>query len=407
MEDAEHDLRETLEDTMLYFATRGIRGTRAQLQVKSDNAAASSYKSIFYAEFTEDAGREILGAAIKEHYIRGLQMTLYCEPYWHPASTTNLVNVVTVYNHDDGGVNHDNFVDIAAANIAGDVPAKTRVLIDGADSDNLKWIMMARRSQGTPSNFDHWWEAEDATAQSNWADDVDTTRSNGNIVSDSANASGYVIHSGIANLNHFKGSFRIYASLWTDDIVNTQIRAQYGLGLLGARVIGKWQKLTRASTWQLIYLTSMTIGGELYPPGQSLADISVRIDYEKDASDAVKCDYIMLLPVDESVVQLEGIGDIDGVGSDSDMILDGAGDFEVVCILDDASNYSGRVTLKGAALTLQPGTNNRLFFKWLCTTVSTDDPFNDHVDAIDNDASPPTRAAVTLDYLPQFISPLE
>ena len=43
MEDARHDLTETLEDGRLYIETQGARGTRAVLQSKSDNAVQQSY----------------------------------------------------------------------------------------------------------------------------------------------------------------------------------------------------------------------------------------------------------------------------------------------------------------------------------------------------------------------------
>jgi len=92
MEDARHDLTETLEDGALYIATQGARGTRAALMVKANNVPAGheSYKTIVYGEAMELGGRAVLGAAIKQHFLLNLQMVLYCEPYWRPDAAVPL-----------------------------------------------------------------------------------------------------------------------------------------------------------------------------------------------------------------------------------------------------------------------------------------------------------------------------
>jgi len=90
MEDARHDLTETLEAGRLYIETKGARGTRAVLQNKADAAVNQSYKTIVYGEAMELGGRAVLGAPIKEHWLLNLQMVLYCEPYWRPDAAVTL-----------------------------------------------------------------------------------------------------------------------------------------------------------------------------------------------------------------------------------------------------------------------------------------------------------------------------
>ena len=90
MEDARHDLTETLEAGRLYIETRGARGTQAVLQNKADAAVNQSYKTIVYGEALELAGRHVLGAAIKGHFLLNLQMVLYCEKRWRPETNVPL-----------------------------------------------------------------------------------------------------------------------------------------------------------------------------------------------------------------------------------------------------------------------------------------------------------------------------
>jgi len=90
MEDARHDVTETLEDGQLYIETKGARGTQAVLQNKADAAVNQSYKTIFYGEVMELGGRAVLGAPLKDHWLENLQMVLYCEPYWRPDAAVTL-----------------------------------------------------------------------------------------------------------------------------------------------------------------------------------------------------------------------------------------------------------------------------------------------------------------------------
>jgi hypothetical protein len=409
MEDAEHDLLETLQDTLLYFSTRGARGTKGQLQFKKDGASATSYKSIFYGELDEGTARAVLAAPLIDHKLLRMRLTLYCEPYWHPSAGTGLGSV-SFYNHDDTDANHDNFQDIVAANILGDVPGPTQLILEipGVETGNVKWIYVARRTVGTPASFDHWLEAEDANSQTNWADLGDTSRSGGNIVSDSANTSGQIQHIIGANLDHFKGKLGVYASLFADDIVNSKFRLRWHFSDSNRIFSGKWKWLGKASTWQLLELGTITVDPSIFPPGDTIKALNLITEYVKDASDTVKCDYIMLLPLDEStmLVELSSLL-LNGTALDS-FEVDGIKDFPNAYITELATgDFTGYVYIKGDWLTLQPGVNNRIYVKFL-SAANHDDPYSENQDVIDNAAG---ASAEHLDggvvHLPYYISPLE
>jgi len=142
MEDAEHDLRETLEDGKLYIKTKGARGTRAVLEMQSNNAAARSYKTVFWAEFVEDGGREILGAAIKESYIRDLQMRLYCEAYWRPSTAVTLgPNEIYCPSFEEDG-NADGTADNWTALNVPVLAMETTIVLHGCDSQKVTTNMV-------------------------------------------------------------------------------------------------------------------------------------------------------------------------------------------------------------------------------------------------------------------------
>jgi hypothetical protein len=409
MEDAEHDLRETLEDGKLYIKTKGARGTRAVLEMQSNNAAARSYKTVFWAEFVEDGGREILGAAIKESYIRDLQMRLmrlYLEAYWRPASTTNLINGVQLPTHDDTA--HNNWLDIAAGNIVGDVDARVKLRVEYESSasshpnDLMPLIRVARRTRGTVTNFQHQFEAEDATTQSNWPDSPagDVTCSEGDKVIDSANAAGYIIISKAVNLLDNYGRFHVFARLKTDDIVNTKLRLSTGYVTLHDEIwqITQWKYLEVPDEWQLFDFGCFFIP-PIFPITSGLnPNILYKLEYSKDAADTVECDYIAVLPEDEPI----SVSDCPNAYSPDAgdwFILDQSADFDYFAI-ETTGSFLYRATVRGSPLTLRPGVTNRLIFypdAWDGTY---------RVNRAD-DAVLPMHMKVWVDYLPQFISPLE
>jgi hypothetical protein len=101
------------------------------------------------------------------------------KPYWDAkdelqvpltnGNGTNDISGLTVYNHDDAGTSpaHDNWVEIAAADVLGDLPGPTRLEVLNTFNDVKKlgtlWI---GQNWTDPANFSHILEAEDASGGS-------------------------------------------------------------------------------------------------------------------------------------------------------------------------------------------------------------------------------------------------
>lgn len=105
--------------------------------------------------------------------------------FWEgPLTALTLVNgsgsgtSITVYNHDDATANHDNWVQLAAAAIAGDLPAPLYLYANNSTvSGALKDLYYACNYIGIPASFTPLLEAESASGGTTT---VDATCSNGN-----------------------------------------------------------------------------------------------------------------------------------------------------------------------------------------------------------------------------------
>ena len=92
-------------------------------------------------------------------------------PYWEGAltqipltnqSASNNTSGITIYNHDDSGTNHDNYVQIAAADVGGSLPAPVKLQLTNntGSTVNYKQILMACNAFCDPGNFTHILEGE-------------------------------------------------------------------------------------------------------------------------------------------------------------------------------------------------------------------------------------------------------
>jgi len=410
MEAKEHDLIETLVETDLYFSSRGALGTEAVLRIKANAATLDSYKSVFYGVLDELDARDVLGAIIKAHRLEGLRLTLYCEPYWHPLASTQLANATVIYNHNDaalGGVHaaHINYIQIAAASILGDLDGPTRLLVEfeaATVASNTKLVKVVRRTRGTPANLAYWLEGENG-ALNNWAAGgagSDNTCSNTDRISDAAAAAGDVIFTVAAPSTDDYGRFGVYARLWAGDIVNTRFRISSYFAASGW-MYNKWYWLKAASKWQLLYLGDVFWDPSLRT-GVDISTLVLKLEYQKDAAgDIARCDYVWLAPVDESMIEITvpsflvtcAVGEF-FASSDVDK-------FEYTA-LENATPDLLVPGVRHGELRLRPGVINRLYFYM----DSYDGASN--LSEVDN-ATPnaPLTMKVTIDYLPQFVSPLE
>ena len=115
-------------------------------------------------------------------------LVLQRAPYWEGAltqipltnsSASNNTSGITIYNHDDSGTNHDNYVQIAAADVGGSLPAPVKLeLTNGTGStQNWKQIWMANNAFSDPANFTHILEGETQVAGGTTGSNSDSSAS--------------------------------------------------------------------------------------------------------------------------------------------------------------------------------------------------------------------------------------
>lgn len=112
------------------------------------------------------------------HYWEGAEVEVQLSTSNQAAATGGR----TIYNHDDGGAGHDNWVQIAAAQVSGSLPASTRVQVANASGSARTYTRMfiAHNALSDPANFAHIVEAEDRLSGGTIT--VNAAASNGNHV---------------------------------------------------------------------------------------------------------------------------------------------------------------------------------------------------------------------------------
>ena len=109
-------------------------------------------------------------------------------PYWEGAltqlpltnsSASNNTSGITIYNHDDSGTNHDNYVQIAAADVGGSLPAPIKLELTNnvGTTQNWKQIWLACNAFSDPANFTHILEGETQVSGGSTGSNADSSNS--------------------------------------------------------------------------------------------------------------------------------------------------------------------------------------------------------------------------------------
>ena len=142
-------------------------GPRVFLQLQLDSDASTWRSEIFaYALPPKEQALRLW-----PNNVVSLELSILRAPFWEGtltqipltnASASNNTSGITIYNHDDSGANHDNYVQIAAADVGGSLPAPVKVELTNNTGGTLsyKWIWLASNAFCDPANFPHILEGE-------------------------------------------------------------------------------------------------------------------------------------------------------------------------------------------------------------------------------------------------------
>jgi len=328
--------------------------------------------------------------------------TLICPDEW--------IGHRKIYNHYDarwlpnypggaiaGDAGHINYVSID--DLKGDVDARIQMRVEyeqKADDDYALDLYVGRRSQSIVCNFMHWFEAEDG-ALTNWPAVALARCSAGAMIQLVGGvAAGSVlwdIGPIYGNLVDFISAFDIFAIVKTNDKDNTQYRA------FSVQQYGPWRKQDVNNKWQMIHLGNINLGHFLRA-GVEPVSLSIGVEYAKDIADTVELDAIWLVPKMEPGLRLESapqtslaVGEWWAIDSTEEFNYDG--------IERNIPPPSWVIGLNvSGAMTLKPWEDNRLYF--VCLTKNVQDTiYEAHGAATD------LQMIVSINYLPQYISPLE
>ena len=160
-----------LERLLLAVTNRALTGVgpRVYLQLQLDSDAQTWRSELV------DARLEPAEQALRlwPNNLASFQFFILRESFWEGALTqlpltngngTNNTSGLTVYNHDDSGAGHDNYVQVAAASVAGTIPAPVMLELTNTTGSTQSYVIvyMATNAFCDPVNFTHILEAEAA-----------------------------------------------------------------------------------------------------------------------------------------------------------------------------------------------------------------------------------------------------
>ena len=295
-------------------------------------------------------------------------------PYWEGALTqlpltnangTSNTSGLTVWNHDDSGVGHDNYVQIAAADVAGTIPAPVMVELTNSTGSAQTYdaIYMATNAFCDPANLTHSLEAESIVVSTYY----DSIGSN----ADSSNGQ-YVVKSITGTYRQF---FDLSAALMADTL-------GHDFHLL-ARFRNAGTMYVRPSVWDASGAVQLRAGDEVEFTGSTnqLVDLGViplppggygtaygaqrlSLYYRPTGTISVQLDSFLLFPA-VAFRRLTPIGSIaNGAKITDDPIEDRA------YITASSVDRPGVVRRSGPVM-VWPNTLQRIYFAWALSNATS------------------------------------
>lgn len=153
-----------------------------QLQLDSD---ASTWRSELFAYALPPKEQAL---RLWPNNVVSLELSILRAPWWEGAlaqlpltnaNGSNNTSGLTIYDHDDSGSGHDNYVQIAAADVGGSLPAPVKIELTNStgSTQNYAWIWMANNAFSDPANFTHILEGESVASGGSTGSNSDSSNS--------------------------------------------------------------------------------------------------------------------------------------------------------------------------------------------------------------------------------------
>lgn len=278
---------------------------------------------------------------------------------------TGTVAVLTVYNHDDAGAGHDNWVNIAGSDIKGVLPTPAIIKMENNDADDtLARVWIGHNVFSGGSAFNHVIEAEDAT-------------SGGSSVTDATNSGGAY------RTRDWTGTGEIQLMVWT--LAASDLNLAAGRWFHAIARFHNNSNLTDTTFKFIIHGSGGTgtvwEGPEVKPPTSpaniiqdlglvklppwggdivSSGDMAISLRGRSDTSgnSTINLDYIHFLPVDSWRTLYVVVGSVDNTDR---LVDDGVSE---ITYYDDNSGTTryAPIAVSGDFIKLWPGIDQRVYF---------------------------------------------
>jgi hypothetical protein len=166
-------LEKLLEDAAIYAETK--RGVPVYVKFKPEGSEAQQRSQILAGELDYDKAALDYAWQVKSTPVAWVDVMWTRVSYWEADSETQVAllngsvggkttNALALYNHDDATTGHDNYAEIAAADVIGSVPAACRLEITNTfATGNATKYYAALGAYADVGTLVHILEGEDAT----------------------------------------------------------------------------------------------------------------------------------------------------------------------------------------------------------------------------------------------------
>lgn len=276
-------------------------GPRVYLNVQLDSDGSAWRSEIF------DARLDLVENSLAVWGNAKMQASLYIEraPYWEGALTqlsltngngTDNTSGLTIYNHNDSGMGHDNWVAIDAAEVTGNLPAPVKLELTNSigSARAIYQVFAATNAFNTPGSLEHLLEGESTVTGGGSTTGSDAACSNGSYASQSVSNDGTMDFTLSSTVMGYCAGYPFHVLVRFFAAPSTLVKASIVSGTSNILMTGEQVNFLSGSSQDLVNF------GVLYiPPGgyqTSYGAHKLRLTFRHSGAQTVQVDYFALFP---------------------------------------------------------------------------------------------------------------